>query len=370
MYKYIFLMVILLIFSKNAVAEDSNNNSDFKFSGYTDGSYNYLLNSKQFTSGTNDRVFDINENGFTLQQASLTLAYQPKQGFGGLFNPVIGRDTYTFAQYGWNPDYGSQWVGFAIPQAFLQYSVNSFILMAGNFLAIVGAESLQPINDTNFSRSILYGYAEPFTVTGLRAIYSINDKLNFIIGINDGWDNIRDWSRRKTLELGLAYTINPIFSFSLQGYTGQERATPASDFGPDGIRSLIDFVGTINATKKLSFVINYDYGWQTKASLPEGNLAEAVWQGIAGYINYKFNEKWLSSIRGEIFSDRNGFRTGVLQCWKELTLTFGYIPIKNLELRAETRHDYSNVASFISKNNITTSHNQQSYALEAFYKFG
>jgi len=35
------------------------------FSGYIDGSYNYLLNSNQFTSGTLDRIFDTNQNGFT-----------------------------------------------------------------------------------------------------------------------------------------------------------------------------------------------------------------------------------------------------------------------------------------------------------------
>lgn len=347
-----------------------NNCSDCKISGYIDGSYNYLVNSNEFTSGIHDRVFDINENGFTLQQASLTLAYQPKQGFGALFNPMIGRDTYTFSPYGWDPDYGSQWVGFAIPQAYLQYAWNSFTLMAGNFLEIAGAESLQPIINTNFSRGILYGYAEPFTVTGLRGTYVVNDKLTLIGGINNGWDNIRDWSRSKTIEWGLAYTLNSIFSFSLQGYTGQERATPAKDFGPEGTRNLIDLIATINATENLSFIINYDYGWQTKAALPSGNFAEAVWQGVAAYMNYKFNDKWLSSIRGEIFSDRNGYRTDVAQCWKELTLSLGYIPIKNLELRAETRHDYSNVASFVNKNGVTTSHNQQSYALEAFYKFG
>src|SRR5437868_2796797 len=72
-------------------------NSDLKFSGYIDGSYNYLVQSNQFTSGTFNRVFDITPNGFTLQQAGITLAYQPKQGFGGLITPVIGRDTYIFA---------------------------------------------------------------------------------------------------------------------------------------------------------------------------------------------------------------------------------------------------------------------------------
>jgi hypothetical protein len=42
--------------------------------------------------------------------------------------------------------------------------------MAGNFVELAGSESLFPTNNTNFSRSILFGYAEPFTVTGLRML--------------------------------------------------------------------------------------------------------------------------------------------------------------------------------------------------------
>lgn len=340
-------------------------------SGFIDGSYNYLVNSNHFISNSNDRVFDINENGLTLQQTALTLAYQPKHGFGWLLNPVIGRDTFTFAPYGWNPSFGSQIVGFALPQAYIQYvATDSLTLKLGSFLEIAGEESLPPTENTNFSRSILYGYAEPFTVFGFRASYVVNDKMSLIGGINNGWDNIRDWSRRKTLEFGVSYIVNPIFSFSVQEYIGQERATPMTDSGPEGIRNLFDFIGTIKANDKLSFILNYDYGWQTNAALTDGTFSKAVWQGIAGYMNYTFNDQWLSSVRGEVFSDTDGFRTGVAQCWKEITLTLGYIPIKNVEIRAETRHDFSNVASFKSKSGSPTSHNQQSYALEAFYKFG
>ena len=242
--------------------------------------------------------------------------------------------------------------------------------MAGNFVEIAGAEALFPIDDSNFSRAILYGYAEPFTVTGLRGSYTVNDKLSLIVGVDNGWDNIRDWGRRKTVEFGVSYTLNPMFSFSVQGYNGVERATPRTDFGPTGTRNLIDLIATLNATDKLSLIANYDYGWQTNAALPAGNLAEAVWMGIAGYVNYKFTDKWQTSLRGEIFDDRNGFKTGVPQCWKEATLSVGYIPIKNLELRAETRHDFSNANSFVKSNGVSTTNFQQSYALEGFYKFG
>ena len=374
---FIFITAVLLLLPEMTLAQTSQKTatplkplSNFKMSGYIDGSYNYLENSNRFTSGSYDRVFDINQDGLTLQQTGITFAYQPKQGLGGLITPVIGRDTYIFAPYGWNANYfDSQNVGFAIPQAYAQYAAHSFTFMAGQFIELTGAENLFSYNDTNFSRSILWGYAEPFTVTGLRVSYVPIDKLTLIGGVNNGWDNIRDWRHGETLELGISYIFNQMLSLTGYAYTGQQRIADRTSSGPTGQRTLIDLIGTLNATKKLSFVINYDGALQTKAALPNGTTAEAIWQGIAGYINYKFDEKWRTSARGEIFDDQDGYRTGVAQTWDEATLTLGYTPIKNLELRAETRRDFSNQNAIIDKNGVGVSNNQQSYALEAVCTF-
>ncbi len=343
--------------------------SDFKMSGYVDGSYNYLQNNNKFTSGIYNRVFDTNPNGVTLQQAGITMAYQPQQGFGGLITPVEGRDSIIFAPYGWFPNNTSQTFGIAVPQAFLQYAVGSLTFMGGNFIELAGAENIFSYNDTNFSRSILWGYAEPFTVTGLRASYDPNDKLTLIGGINNGWDSIRDTGRQKTFELGASYKFNSIFSLAAYGYSGQQRIADRTSSGPTGQRTLIDLIATINVTEKLTLVANYDGALQTKAALPSEVVAQAVWQGIAGYINYQFSDKWRTSFRGELFNDRDGYRTGVVQKWDEITLTVGYILLKDFELRAETRHDFSNVDSFRRANGIGTSNYQQSYALEGVFKF-
>lgn len=344
--------------------------ADTKVTGYVDGSYNYLIRN-EFTSGAFDRVFDRVPNGFTLQQSSITLAYQPPEGFGGLLNLIMGSDANITAPYGFKPstEFDSQTFAVDFPQAFLQFAKGHVTVLGGRFLTLVGYEQIDPTQDTNFSRSILF-YNTPDTHTGIRAIYAINDKITLTTGVNDGWDNIRDWSRRKTIELSFAYSISPKFSFTLTGLNGQERAVPQTDFGPLGIRTLIDLVATFNATDKLSFAANYDYGWQTKAALPNGTFNRASWQGIAGYANYKFTDKWQATVRGEFFEDTNGYRTGVRQNWSEGTLTLGYAPIKNLLIHAETRFDFSNVNSFTTQNGTTACNNTHSYAVEAYYKFG
>jgi len=341
----------------------------FKVSSYIDGSYNYLSRSNHFTSGYNDRFNDLEPNGFTLQQAAATIARQPKQGLGGLLNFLAGRDANNLAPYGMDITTGIKNIGFAFTQAYLQYAKSSFTTMGGMMDSLAGYENYNPVDDLNFSRAIISGYAQPGTFLGLRETYSPNDALALLVGVNDGWDTIEDTVRRATLELGIIYTLNPQFSFSIQGYNGQQRAADGVTTGPTGIRSAVDIITTYHATPKLDYVINYDYGIQNRAYLASGNLGTAVWQGVAGYVNYTINERWGASLRGEVFLDHNGFRTGVQQTWKEATITLAYLPIKKLTLHIETRRDFSNVSSFVDKNGHGVGNNLQSFGLEALYVF-
>lgn len=334
---------------------------------YIAGSYNYLSTSDLFTSGVPNRLFDRNENGFTLQQAAIKFAKQPKEGLGGLLNIVAGSDPNVLASYGMNPiNSDSQNFGLGIWDAYLQYAINSLTVIGGRFESLPGYEYLSPLPNPNFSSSIIGYFMQPGILTGMRATYAVNDKLSVIGGVNNGWDNVRDTSRRKTIELSTAFT-DPKYSIYATLYTGQERATPFTSTGPIGTRSLIDLVAQLNATENLTLVVNYDYLVQSKAALPDDIFGGALEQGIAGYVNYKFNSKWRISCRGEIFNDKDGFATGVRQTLKELTLTVGYTPLKHLELRAEARHDFSNVDSFLNKNEVTSTNNQQSFALEVIW---
>lgn len=354
----------------NADVATQDKYPDFHVSGYVDGSYNNLVRN-YFTSGQFNRIFDIEPNGLTLQQAAVTFAYQPKQGFGFVLNPILGRDANTIAQYGLKPSsqFDSQTFAVAATQIFVQNTQGPLTLMAGLFYALEGYEKVNPTLDMNYSRSALF-YGTPGTHTGVRAVYKVNTQLSLTAGINDGWDTIRDWGLRKTVEFNVSYLPNNVFSLSFSALNGGARATPHTDTGPTGVRTLFDVVATYNVTQKLNLVANYDYGWQTKATLPYGNLGKGQWQVLAGYVNYVFNEKWQHSFRAEIFEDPDGFVTGVKQNWRELTYSLGFSPFKNAELIAEVRHDFSNQNAFTNKSLVDVSPGAQSYALEAYYKFG
>lgn len=366
-----FLLLLILFTTASAFANplEPSNSSYWKFDNYIDGSYNHMLRSNKFTSGTYNRVYDLNQNGLTLQQASLSLSYEPEDGFGGLINPILGHDTFIFSPYGWDPSIGIQQAGFDIPQGYLEYKHNLLTIIGGAFNTLAGAEYMDPTKDFNFSRSILWGYTQPTTHLGLRSTYAVNEQLNVFTGINNGWDSIRDTSRRKTLELGLTYAPMSTVLLSAIVYSGGQRPADQTDFGPISIRNLVDIVVTIKASDKLTLIANCDYGTQPLAALPDDRYGKAVWQGIAGYLNYQFREKWRTSVRGEIFDDSNGYRTGIVQLWEEATLTIGYQLLNNFELRAEARHDFSNVNSFLNANHKANSNNQQSFAIEGVAKF-
>ncbi|HMC14246.1 MAG TPA: outer membrane beta-barrel protein [Albitalea sp.] len=356
--------------------------------GYTNlngrGAFNLTPGGPGVSIGGPNRVFDFRRNSLELHQVAFTLANQPKEGFGGLVNLTLGRDADVIASYKTGPSQGDgcnlatgqsatgscHKTGYDFTQFFAQYATGPLTFMFGKYVTLAGAEVINSTANSNFSRSILFGYAIPFSHTGLRASYAATDTLTLIGGINQGWDTLKDTNGGKTLELGVAFAPSKELSLTGQVYSGKERAGGLVNTGPEGTRNLFDAVATYTASDKLTLMLNYDYATQANAATVTANGAStAKWTGWAGYAVYQLADQWKLSFRGEYFDDRDGYRTGVVQKWKEATLTVGYTPIKKLELRAEVRGDWSDVPAFISSDNVTAKKSQRSIGLEAIFKF-
>jgi len=67
---------------------------------------------------------------------------------------------------------------------------NGIDFYAGKFVTLAGYEVIEARNDPNISRSILFGFAIPFTHTGIRSHYAAGP-LDFYLGMNDGWDTVK-----------------------------------------------------------------------------------------------------------------------------------------------------------------------------------
>ena len=365
----------------------------FELSGYVDVGYTNLSGRGAFNTtpsgpgvsvGGPNRVFDYKRNSLTLQQLAFTLAKQPKEGFGGLLNVTLGKDADLIAAYKTGPSRGDgcnlatgesstgdcRKTGYDFTQAYVDYSTGPAHVMLGKFVTLAGAEVINSTANPNFSRSILFGYAIPFTHTGLRAHYRVDDTITLMGGINNGWDNFKDTNSARAIEFGVSFVPTKEFALSAMVHSGKERIGGLVNTGPEGTRNLFDAVATFNASDRLTFILNYDYGTQDNASAATvTGSGTAKWSGLAGYANYQIADQWKLSLRGEYFDDRDGYRTGIAQKWKEGTLTLAYTPIKNLDLRGEIRGDWSNVPAFIDSDNVTSKKSQRSVGLEAIYKF-
>jgi hypothetical protein len=244
--------------------------------------------------------------------------------------------------------------------------------MAGKFVTLSGTEVIWSPSNTTFSRSILFG-AVPFTHTGVRAAYALGDQLTLYGGVNNGWDQLTDGNRGKTVELGAAYTpIRPL-SLYFSGYSGKESATATggqTGTGPQDTRNSFDFVGTWSITNAMSLGGEILYVSQDR---PTGGAAK--WNGAAVYFTYAFTPQWRITTRGELFDDKQNFHfaapgvtAGSGVKYTELTVAGSYMPSSSLELRAEVRGDRADEAVFIDSDG-STGKSLQSIALQGIYKF-
>jgi putative OmpL-like beta-barrel porin-2 len=385
--------------------KDLSDNLGIHVHGLVDAGYEYNINQPNTAGGSGCggnckggsnvfatggslnqlRVFDPNANSFALNQGNIHIDRTKDGGvgfvldlnFGNVAN-VLGQSTrYTNI----NPAGASNTI-VDPTQFYLTYTVpvgTGINLQAGRFATLLGAEVIPVYNNLNYNetRSLNFGFAIPFTHTGIRAQYQFNDYVGATVGVNNGWDDISDNNDGKTIEGELALNNkDKSLALALNGIWGAEQVNRGSSK-----RLAIDPI----ITYKPSFFANttligeYTYGHETgpvsvfpaTTSYPDlcgsgfgNNLAclpananggytinHAVqWNSVAGYFIYDWSDALEFATRGEWFSDPDGARTGLKQNLGEITQTISYkIPhVDGLLTRLEYRHDESNSNPFFS----------------------
>lgn len=329
--------------------------------GFIDGTFNWNFNDPKDPRENRLRAFDRPANTFSLNLVQLSLERKALElnSAGFRLDMVAGRDVQFFQARGL--DTGD----FDLEQAFITYKAplgEGLTLTFGKFVTLLGAEVIEAPNNFNTSRSFLFGFAIPFTHTGLLLNYPLTPMIDLTVGVVNGWDNVDDNNNAKTGIGRVGFNIAENLSAAIAGIYGAEQ-----DDGDGPKRWVIDFVSTYKPLPELTLVLNYDYGHEDEAVLIDTRLREAVWQGVALIAHYAFTEKFGLAIRGEYFSDDDGARTGTAQDLWEVTLTAGYKWVKNFETRLEYRHDQSDVRSFDRDGRPTKS--QDTISTEFIYRF-
>ena len=336
--------------------------SGIRLTGFVDTAYHWNFQNPGYSTPTGttvDRnqsigVFDTMGDSFTLHAIELAFEKPAPQegGVGFRTDLLMGEDAKVISAGGSESD------EFDIEQGYVEARLplhalegnevlgDSLYLRAGKYVTLAGAEVIESKDNWNTTRSLMFGYAIPFTHTGVRAAYGLwGDKVTLTTGLNNGWDLLEDNNRYRTWEGQIAFQPNDKFLFTTTTYIGPENLNQIGHK-----RGLIDFVALWHATDKLSLMGNLDIGRENRVVNADPGQEDSLWHGYALYGRYQVNPKLAFATRVELFVDQEAFRVGAgavaggvardSRYW-EWTYTGEYKLYDNLISRLEYRYDWS-----------------------------
>ena len=318
-----------------------------EFHGLVSTSFSYNLNEPP--SRTNQfRVFDYDDDAFRIDEVELAVLRPAAAAgdFGFRVDFTAGALSRVVASRGLFRDTTGEGQDIDVHQAFVSYVApvgGGLRLDAGKFVTGLGYEVIEGYDgwNDNASHSFLFGYAIPFTHTGVRASYAFSPVVSTMLMVANGWDDVQDNNRGKTVHLQLGVTPSARLSFYLNGIAGPEQNNDDVHF-----RDVLDVDATWKATAHLSAGFNGDWGRETNAA-PLGRMA--VWRGAALYLGLTPNAWFGLHARTEVFDDRDGARTGTAQTLWEVTLTPEIRLGPSVVVRSDLRLDRSDRRVFESR---------------------
>jgi hypothetical protein len=308
--------------------------------GYLEASYSYNFNRPD--SGTNQyRVFDFDDNTFKLDVVTLTLqkavSKPGEAGFRVDFDAGASIPKVSAA-------YGMfQGQDFDVKQAFVSYVAplgSGLRVDAGKFLTPFSYEYIQSWDtpNDNATRSFMFGYAMPAMHTGVKSTYAFSDRVSGMVMLVNGWDNVRDNNSSKSVGAQLVWTPTPAVTVTGNFMSGPERTGVNSD-----PRTVFELIAQWKATDLVVFGLDGVTGSE-KGAVVAGETA--TWSGLTAYARLGLSGTFAFCLRGEVFSDPDGARTGRPQTLREVTLTPEWKLSPHLLLRADLRVDWSTEAVF------------------------
>jgi hypothetical protein len=350
--------------------------------GYIEGSWTYNFDTPDNQTNTT-RVFDFEDQDPTLNQLDLAISKsvtvsKDKFDWGFDMEWMWGGDARLihsdglFDHYGFPLFPGSPGTGdgpdeqFDLVQLYAQFNApvgNGLLITAGKFVTLLGYETINPTTNPLYSHSVIFGFAIPFTNTGIMGKYQINDQWSATLAVVRGWDQTLEDNNDYPSYMGqIAYSQGKL-GVILNVITGVEGFHDNSDY-----RTVFDGVVTYALSDQLTLAWNGDYGWQADGDSSGNGTAD--WCGMAVYASYKINDMFTLQGRADYFSDGNGAR-GIGATTESLTFGVNIHPFPSnqwasgLVFRPEIRWDHASEDIFNDGNDD----NQYTIAGDIIYAF-
>ncbi|TGE24368.1 porin [Hymenobacter aquaticus] len=305
--------------------------------GFADGYYGY-----DFTGKAPQRpgfLYAHNRNNeFALNNAVLGLRYEEARVRGAL---ALHTGTYVEANYANEPT-----VLRNIYEAYAGFrpTAKSWLDL-GIFSSHIGFESALSKDNWTLTRSLM-AENSPYYETGARFTYEFSPQLTATALVLNGWQQIRDVNRSKSLGTQLQWKPTEKWLLNSSTYYGNDQ--PQSELRRR--RFFHDFYVTYTATDKLAVAAVFDVGTQQTEEKPRND----TWLTGALLARYRFAPTWTVAGRLEAYSARDGviiqtIRPTPSNSNTQLTgasLNVDYAPTSHLTARLEGRLLHSSLELF------------------------
>ena len=314
----------------------------FQVSGTVLASYTQNFNNP-YTNNNQLRVFDTAANSFMANLVQIMLERpasaegtgMERVGFRARLN--FGTDA-RFSRARTNIQPGNDNTELDMQEMYAEYIApigNGLKIQFGKINTLIGYEVINAWENPNFSRTMMFGLSQAFTETGIRFNYTFSKMVAASVGLVNGWDNIEDNNRGKTVTWLLAVTPHDRFGASFFGGYGPEQGNGnnngtfatvgvcqngAAGCDPSAKRLVMGAIITIKPIDSTTLILEPYYGNESHAGAvnaagtpinsPSGN---ARWNGLVAYLMHDLNDQTQPNAfsihaRGEIWEDAGGSR--------------------------------------------------------------
>lgn len=347
----VFLICYFLVNPVNAQVNDKEKKLKFHFSGSADVYFRQNITGPNGEDAIAPNTSFANQNGFAIGMANV-IAFIEGEKVGAVVDLVFGpRGTAAvFGSLQWDLDGdGAADLGNSsqvVNQLFVYWNVSEKMkLTFGNFNTFLGYEVISPVGNFNYSTSYMFSYG-PFSHTGLKMDYSINDEWAFMVAIMNGND---------------LTNFNPTNNYTIGAQLAYKGTYLNFLYGPQF---------QIDLTTGFDLTNNFYLG--ANATFYDDEFGS--FYGIALYPQYQIFKAFTLGLRGEYFGETDE-GVGAIGEYDsdgnahifDLTLTGNY-SIGDLMLIPELRLDSASENTFMD-NNMNPSKSLSSFLFAAVYKF-
>lgn len=365
------LFSIACFFSLQALAQQNENENEkawyesVSLSGYLDAYYTCNFNDPK-SSRNQGRIFDVYHNTFSLGLIQAKVQYTSDK-----------LDIVADITAGPNADLGNfgNAIGSSIliKQAYMAYEIiDNLVLTVGQYGTHIGYELIDAPENFNYSLSYLFGNG-PFYHTGVKLDYAIGDNFGVMAGLVNGWDELVDFNKGKSVTLQSRFILEDNLAFYLN-WIGGDESKGLSGFGEyeGSYTSLLDLTASWQTTDKFKVGLNTAWGsFQSGANSFETGVysRSANWWGTAIYLNYDVSDVLGLGLRTEKFVDESGVRYFGPVNATAFTLT-GDIRLANqrLIIKPEFRYDHTQ-ENFFEDHNGNLVKQQTSFGIAFIGKY-